>query len=288
VNKTKSLCYGLAVTLALAACPQKEKQPAPVRSYAMRPILRIPVQIFLGDTASAALLQNPGALTIALGDTDALPQGPESFDILHDGGFVIADPLRQRLVFYDSAAVYIEAWPLGFPADGVALVENGDLEVRHATTGEYYLVDDSRQPRPITSSGRGSRSAAVSNEAEFTPGAKRGQILNANGRGGSGALEVNFSSDSLSLISLESLGTDARGFTYAVLETTPGGSSREPLRIQKFVRKYAADGVLVGQILDIAIDYYVTPEDDLRLREEVVYQLMPLQDEVQIRKWDTR
>jgi hypothetical protein len=56
--------------------------------------ISIPVKLFSGDTASAAL-REIRRLSITAGDTDELPQGPESFEILNDGSFVITDPLQR-------------------------------------------------------------------------------------------------------------------------------------------------------------------------------------------------
>src|SRR3954453_1806126 len=41
------------------------------------------------------------ALTLSAGAADELAEGPSGFDILPDGGFLVTDPLRERLVNYD-------------------------------------------------------------------------------------------------------------------------------------------------------------------------------------------
>ncbi len=289
-RKNGVVCLVLLLGLGGSACEQKkESKPGAIRNFPMSRKISIPVQLFSGDTASAALRENPGALSITAGDTDELPQGPESFEILNGGSFVITDPLQQRLVFYDSLGAYLETWPLGFPANSVILTESGALEVRHAITEEIYMIDDSRQPRPVPAAARGRRSATTPNEGQLSRGQNRGQIAISETRsGGPGALDVSFESDSTTMISLESLGTDDRGFTYVALETTPSGDAAQPIVVNKIIRKYAADGALAGQISDIAIDYYVAPNDEFRVRRGFVYQLAPLQDKVEIRVWDTK
>ena len=288
MRKNVLLKFLLAYGLAVFSCTEKGSPGATstVRVIAMSlPVVRIPVRVWNGDTSRSALLQKPESLAMTVGGEDELPQGPQSFEVLHDGGFVITDPLQQRLVFYDSLGKYLDSWWMGFPANSVALMESGELEVGHAVTEAIYLVDDTRQPRLVNPAGRGRRDAAMPGEAEMQRGTNHGHITGPITRGGAaGTLEINFESDSTQMVSLESLGTDARGFTYVALETAAADTV---VKVKKIIRKYAADGALVGQILDIAIDYEVAPADEFRVRQGLVYQLVPKQNEIQIRVWNT-
>jgi len=90
------------------------------------------------------------------------------------------------------------------------------------------------------------------------------------------------------LFSLEVLATDSGGNTYVALESTTGSREADEINVNKYVRKYSADGKLVDEIADIALDYYVTPVDELRVRRGVVYQLLTTNTEVRINVWDMK
>jgi hypothetical protein len=99
------------------------------------------------------------------------------------------------------------------------------------------MIDDS-EPRPFLLLPL--PSATTLNEAQLSRGQNRGQIAISETRsGGPGPLDVSFESDSTTMISLESLGTDDRGFTYVALETTPSGDAAQPIVVNKIIRKYS-------------------------------------------------
>lgn len=287
MHKNESLYLMLLCGLILTCCVKQRQEDAAqkIRNITRSRVVKIPVHLLTSDTSRAALRQNPGALTMTPGAQDELPRGPESFDVLDDGGLVITDPLQQRLVFYDSLGNYQAEWPIGFAANSVRLMESGVLEVRKANSNNFYRIDDSGDPRPAPAMER--RRGGVDDRGEaHLLGRNRGRILRPQTRGAEGGtLEINFESDSTQMISLQSLGTDHRGFTYVALETTRGAS--DFIDIIKIIRKYAADGKVVGQITDIPLEYDVHPTDEFRVHDGMVYQLMPQKAEVKINIWNT-
>src|SRR5262249_7774029 len=67
----------------------------------------------------------PDRLALSAGAEDELPAGPSSFDITPDGGVVLTDPLKQRLVWFDSEGRFVKEMPLGFTPRQVWLADNG-------------------------------------------------------------------------------------------------------------------------------------------------------------------
>jgi len=100
-------------------------------------------------------------------------------------------------------------------------------------------------------------------------------------------LEVLFDRPGLRLLSLESLATDHDGNTYVSLESTAKSDASEGISVKKYVRKYAADGKMFCEIADVPLDYSVTPVDELRVRNKIVYQMVTTGTEVRINEWAT-
>jgi hypothetical protein len=275
------LCFVLPFCLMLAACAKDQRRP--ILTFPLSRVVKIPTGLFTADTSRSALRQNPALLAMTGGAEDELPQGPEGFEVLDDGSFAITDPLQQRLAFYDSLGVFREAWPIGFAANSVALLDDGTLEVRKANSNDSYHLDSSRQPRLVAAAGgRGEETAAA--EVRLLDG-KHAVISASRTRGeAASSLKVDFESDSTRMISLQKLDSDPQGFVYVAIETA---ASTEFVEVNKIVRKYAADGSLIGQIIDIPLDYEVYPTHEFRVRNGRVYHLLPKQGEVTIRMWNT-
>jgi hypothetical protein len=241
------------------------------------------VRLLTDQTPRTALPDDPTLLTISVGGEDELPQGPQSFDVLEDGSFVIADPVRERLVFYDPEGNYESDQPIGLAAMSVSL-NGGSTAVRGAKTGAFFLIDETGEPRAIDSSAtpRGTeRAEGVARLIDST----HGVITTAGTRGTEPeTLDIRFESDTGRMVSLQSVGTDRDGNTYVALETTSGGDAVD---IVKIIRRYSPDGRLVCEIRDISLDYYVQPTDEFRVRSGIVYQLVPGQTVVLINVWNT-
>lgn len=247
---------------------------AGVRQVAVSRTVEIPLQIYAADGAAL----DPQALTVTAGAEDELPQGPASFDILPDGGFVISDPLRERLVYYDSMGKFIREEALGIAVGSVRSVE-GEIRVEMLYGEEVFRVTGAGRLEPLDN-----QPLQPETQARRL-GASRGMIARAvSAPGGADTLQIDFQSNTETLVSLQSLGTDAAGNTYVALEVTSGG---DPIRVRKIIRKYGPDKNLAARIEDISLDYFALPIDPFRAKDGRVYQMAVQQSKVLIYVWDT-
>lgn len=279
-NRLLFLVVVLFIITSLMHCKKSEQKFSII---SMSRTIRVPVQM-LSTLTKDTFREHLEALTLSEGGEDELPQGPQSFGVLHNGSFVIADPLQRRVVFYDSLGQYLEAWEIGFPVSRVTWRENDYLEVIKATTGDTLLMDDTGQLYPSNLRARSVLPQANLGETKLL-GLNRGVISRPRTRGQEpGILEINFKSDSTRMISLQDLGMDTGGNTFVAMETTHG---KDTIDIIKYIRKYSADGKILCQINDIPFDYYVHPEDEFRIKKGLVYQMQPKQSELRINVWNT-
>lgn len=279
--KKNRLFFSVIVLFMIMPLTQCKKTKPRYSILSKSRTIHIPVQM-LSALPMKTENETPEALTFSEGAEDELPQGPQSFDVLEDGGLVIADPLRQRIVFYDSLGNYIDAWHIGFSVNHVARREDGFLNVVSATTGESFLLDETGRLSLLPSS----RGEQADERTTKMLGVNKGVIAGPKTRGAqSPAIEVSFSSDSTQMISLQNLGVDAEGNTYVALETTHG---QETIDIIKYIRIYSADGKLLYQINDISLDYYIHPNDEFRIKNGMIYQMQPRQSELLIQIWQIR
>jgi len=220
---------------------------------------------------------------IAPGAVDERPEGPDSFDVLDDGSLLVTDPIRNRIAVFDSQGKFRQTWKIGFAADSVTALANGLILVREARTGQSHAFSAEGRSLPA--------------EHTVLPDLGEARILTGNGgvvtrpavgKSQGGSLAIQFDRPGSALLSLEVLATDSGGNTYVALESTTGSREADEINVNKYVRKYSADGKLVDEIADIALDYYVTPVDELRVRRGVVYQLLTTNTEVRINVWDMK
>ena len=102
-----------------------------------------------------------------------------------------------------------------------------------------------------------------------------------------GPIEVRFDRPGQALLSLESLATDPAGNSFIALESTVEGKASPDVNVDKVVRKYDSEAVLVGETSTLPLDYFVTPVDELRVHVGFVYQLQTTKSEVRINIWNT-
>ena len=278
MKKYKILFLALTGIILNHWCCKDSKQD--VRIISKSRTVSMPVQMLSNTTPES--LENPAALTVSAGGEDELPQGPQSFDVLDDGSFVITDPLQRRIVFYNSMGQYLEAWQIGFPANRIKVRDDGFFEVTKATSNDTFLIDDTGQIYPANMRTRSQVSKPSLGETKLL-GLNRGVISRPRTRGQEpGTLEINFESDSTQMISLRDLGMDREGNTYVAMETTHG---TDTIDIIKFIRKYSPKGNILGQINDISLDYYIHPVDEFRIKNGQIYQMQPKQTELLINIW---
>ena len=246
-------------------------------------VLRIPVSKLTEQDTTESVSAAAASLMISPGAADEAPEGPTGFDVLEDGSLLVTDPLRNQVSSFDASGKFRMAWKIEFPADSLTAMANGLVVVREASTGQLHAFDRNGQARPAEAATLPERA-----EARVITGQNRGTVMRPaldNARGG--PLEIQFDKPGLTLLSLESLGTDPKGDTYVALETTVRGGTPDAITLNKYVRRYASDGKLLCEIADIPLDYYVPPVDELRVHQGLVYQLQTTKSEVRVNVWDT-
>ena len=216
-------------------------------------------------------------LALSAGAEDELPQGPASFDVTPDGGVVLTDPLKQRLVWFDSQGRYVKEIALGFTPHEVWLADNGSPRVE--ASGGMWLEPTANGEARET----GFQPDFPKPDSARRTAPDRGFILgDAPGAAEKTGFPVLVPEG---LASLEKLGRDAKGRVYVALETPAPG---EEIAVRKVIRKYAADGSLLAEIRDVPLDYFVNPIREFRIKPDgKIYQLMPQAGQVAINMWDT-
>ncbi len=286
MRKLEVSCIALCLGIAMLAFKEKADHPGDgiIKVETPSRVVHIPLYMLASKQDGEKLRGNLGALAATPGGTDEPPRGPESFDVLEDGGFVVTDPLQDRLVLYDSLGRYSKALQIGLSASSVSFVRGGTLEVWEASTGHFFQLDQRGGRKSIESTEVHKRVAFEHGVSRMT-GANRGIITDRPHRVKSigDTLRVDFDSDSTQMVSLQSLGVDREGYTYVQVEAAVAGKEIE---IKNIIRKYSPDGRMACQIVDIPSGYYVTPTDAFRVRWGKVYQFLPRESEVRINVWD--
>jgi len=249
-----------------------------VRVYPLTQTVSIPLKI-LSPTQSAADI-DPTSLQASPGAEDELPEGPNGFDVLDDGRLLISDPLADRVAVFDTQGKFRQSWKLDFSPDSVTLVGHEVVVVRDAATGQFHGFTVDGQPRALpddTSPKLGEVRLKPGNVAVVTPSPEAGRHV--------APMQITLDRAGMSLLSVEILAVDKDGNTYLAVESTKGG---DEVNVQKDVRKYSPSVTLLGQVVQIPLDYYVPPVNELRVRNGVVYQLDTTKSEVQINMWSTK
>lgn len=277
-----SLVILLCVLFGCWGSDTSSTRPEPKPTVCTIPLtqtLRIPVSPLETQSTSESLHNNSATLLISSGATDEAAEGPTGFDVLDDGGLLISDPLRSSISRFDAQGKFLSSWKIGFAADSLKVLGRNEVLVREANSGKFHAFDNEGQTR--TTEGL---AQPVQGEARIL-NSTNGTIKRPGFPGGPLVIELN--KPGLTLLSLESLATDQKGDTYVALETTADRKTVDTIDLNKYVRRYSSDGKLLCEVADVPLDYYVSPVDELRVRNGKVYQLQPTSSEVRINVWDT-
>lgn len=270
---------GFALSLLISGCDSNQG----ILSIEIKRTITLPVPVVRADTPDSTGQLPPENLEITLGGVDELPRGPQGYAVLPSGGFVVTDPLRKRLVFYDSLGVYEGAWQIGIPADRVAYTDGDLLEVRHAYTNTYFRVDEFQALTAIPQDSRSSRIRGDVGRATLDRSTgDRGTITFQGIRGMEDTLDVTFSSDEQRMVSLQHLGMTSSGQIFVALEVSGGEAA---IDIKKFIRLYDRSGRLLGQSTPITFDNFIMPIDVFNVIGDTVYQLVVEREAVVINVW---
>ncbi|HLK67778.1 MAG TPA: hypothetical protein VKU19_30310 [Bryobacteraceae bacterium] len=287
-------CPILIGLLALAsACSHQETParksmtPANVRGNSVKLTRSVSISArVVADPATPA--GDAAALTISEAGEDEPAEGPATFDVWPDGGFVIADPLRQRLVFFDPAGQFRGELQISFAAERVRVLPNNALSVVRTNTGERYIFESDSAGRygvPRLASERDPDLDAIdAGVVTLLSGTQATVTGQPNPNTESPLVNVRFNAAGESMVSVRRLGADAHQRTYVAIEAASPGSRVD---VRKVVRQYAPGGEQFVELLDIPLDYLVHPVDEFRIRDGVLYQLVPKSSEVRVNIWDT-
>jgi hypothetical protein len=231
------------------------------------------IKLTLASKTTSNDAKSSDSVLVSEGSTDELAEGPAAFDVFDDGRILIADPLRKRLAVFDAHGAYERELKIGFAVDNLTIMPGGLIQVHDATLGESRVIDGEGNTRP--------------QEKAIQPPASEAQLLTGSSgtvtRPSGGLLRVKFEKPGVRLVSIQGLATDQQGNSYIALEATKGG---DVVDVSKYVQKYAADGKLIAEVVNIPLDYFVNPVNELRVRKGILYQLRPTVSEIQINEWD--
>jgi hypothetical protein len=240
-------------------------------------VVRIPFTTLTPKQDASTATKPINTLMASAGGADELPEGPAAFDVFDDGGLLIADPLRKRLVVFDQRGKFLAELKIGFAADSLQITLNGLVQARRASTGEIHLFDRAGHSMPAWQA-----ALPQTGEARLLND-RSGTVTQLTSGGIKSSVEVRLDKPGMRLLSIESLGADGHGNILVALEATAGG---EQIEVSKYVRKYSANGKLASEVSDIPLDYYVSPVNELRVRRNVLYQMMTTPSELQMNEWD--
>jgi hypothetical protein len=268
--------------LLVMSAPKGRLEPQPeARTIPLARVIRFPIKILRGPDIEGTKTTDSAILTVSPGAVEEQPEGPSSFDVLEDGSIVLSDPLRSRLAVFDALGKFRQSWKIGFAADSVTSLANGLILVREASSGQVHVFDKDGRSRLTERLSLPERP-----EAHLING-NSGTVMRPTAEGAAGGtLAIQFEKAGSTLISIEFLATGSTGDTYVALESTTGGKEADAINLNKYVRKYAADGSLISEIKDIPLDYYIPPVDELRVHKGMVYQLYTTESEVRINLWN--
>ncbi len=207
-----------------------------------------------------------------------MPIGPDSFDVYDDGSILITDPLLGRLSLFDPEGKFRRSWALGFAADSVKIRSDGTVSVRDARTSDVFTLDQKGELHP-------SKAAVTDASAKITS-SQSGVVTRGGSNVPSTQINVRLDQPGLTLLSLQLLGAGKDGSAFVALESTPGQKVGEGIIVNKSVRRYSSDGRLLSQTDNMPLDYYITPVDELRVHQGVVYQLLTTPSEVRVNIWN--
>jgi hypothetical protein len=272
------LCIGCSSTTPPVPKPAAAVKPSPL---SMTRFVSIPARVAADVQQDPG---NPGLLSFTDSGDDERAEGPSTFDVLPDGGFVIADPLRQRIAFYDAAGKFRFDLLIYFGAERLRVLPGNALSIVRAQTGQRYIyeLDASGHYQPPRLAKPEDPNRDADDEGAARLESPNAATVSANGQ--NSPVRVLFEAPGESLVSIRRLGADARGRTYVALSIAAPGDRVDVLSV---IRKYAGPSEQLAEITDAPTVALVHPTDEFRIRDGIVYQLQPKGGEVRINIWDT-
>jgi hypothetical protein len=280
------LGLGVGCSAQKSSAPASKAAAPVVSSISLTRSIVIPAKTVAN---ASSISGDSGTLTMTEGGSDELAEGPVTFEVLPGtNGFIVADPLRKRVVFYDATGKFQYDLVVYFPPESLRALPNNSLSIVNYSTSERYIYDSDgagayKTPRLATPSDPDPDKEDSGIAKLLGPHAGSVEILPRPGVE-TPPIAVNFPSPMETMVSIRRLGSDSRNRTYVAIEA---GKQGDTVSVRKLIRKYTADGQDLVEIGDVPLDYAVHPRDEFRLRDGVLYQLMPKATEVRINVWDT-
>jgi hypothetical protein len=269
-----ALFFGSCVT-SISCRPRAEK-PSTVIVVTTGQSIRIPIRLV---TPSQPSVSTRTELVVNSGSEDDLPEGPQGFDVRPDGGFVLTDPLQDRLVFYSARGDFTGELAIGFAADLVHILDSEHLAVRRAATGDYYTVNRQGTVLPI----RATEAEIPETSYARLISSQTGQIMDDRINNG-GVLKVEFNVHDRQMVSLRTIPSSDHDWIYVAIETAGSGQT---IQVRTVLRKYDLGGTVVSEINDASPQLYWTPSIEFRISHGIVYQMVPSSADIIINVWDT-
>lgn len=229
----------------------------------------------------AALLIEPGAPladkaavhlpSMTKAAEDHLPRGPAAFEIGSKGELILADPLRNRLVIFDSKGSFQREIAVGFAVDRIRETASGEYTVRRATTGATYLLRKGKPPAPL--------SAPKSTVSVATRTASGLTIEHA----GKPPIRIE-PKPGERLLSAVVLDVDELGSTHVLVESAPASKS-SIVGARRSVQRFNREGSVVSALDDISGEQFIPSDHDVIVRRGRVYQLLTRSGEIVLKSW---
>lgn len=284
----------LLPAMLVAGCLEKYVSPI-IPRLDMVDVIELPTRVIRGGDDIRTVAESELVLMVSEGEE--VGQGPQGFDVLEDGSFVIADPLRARLAFYDSTGTHLASCDLGMAPQSVTRVGN-QFEIRGLHTGRWYrarLLESDEESVCIVEDAPpetvGLRSAEEAGEASLARDTINFGVIDwtRGSRADKEPLEVSYRSDSTRMVSLQGVGPATgvrRGFGEELMVVAiEAAHSAETIRVRKEIQVYDDANRLVALVPNVSIDYFIAPVNEFRIHGSKLYQLYPQRDGVKINVW---
>src|SRR5262249_3363721 len=85
-------------------------------------------------------------LAVTAGAEDELPEGPNAFAVMPDGGFAVSDPVRKRIALFDAKGGYKGQVGTGFAVDRLSADARGGLTAHAARSDVWHRFDTQGRP----------------------------------------------------------------------------------------------------------------------------------------------
>lgn len=234
------------------------KRPAGNRQRGEISAITIPAMV-TGNPDQSALDLPPAWLLMTTDGEEQQPLGPAAFDILANGEFAIADPLRRRIAFFDANGQYLREWVVGFAVDSLSEAVPGRLHVRRAVSGTLHASDGNSVSAPLP----------LEPLADFSAtGEPNRRTILLRRPGATIRIE---SASGVELIGAKVVGSDS-GSIYVQVESIDAGTLE--LASRRVVQKYGKGGAMTEEFGDFDAEQYIPVQDDIRAKDSRICQLV--------------